>query len=63
MEKRISEKDSAIIYTIRKNCRFHYENDWEETANSLPKAEWRSEETFSIKKQNGEAKKHLVLKI
>lgn len=48
MEKRISEKDSAIIYTIRKNCRFHYENDWEEMANSLPKAEWRSEETFSI---------------
>ena len=49
MEKKTSEKDEAIIYTIRKNCRFHYENDLEETDNSLPKEEWMSEETFSIK--------------
>ena len=27
MEKRISEKDCSIIYSIRKNCRFRYEND------------------------------------
>ena len=51
MEKRISENDSAIIYSIRKNCRFYYErdDDWENMTNSLPKKEWRSEETFSIK--------------
>ena len=46
MEKHISEKDGAIIYNIRKNCRFHYENDNDD---SLPKEEWMSEETFSIK--------------
>ena len=45
MEKHISEKDEAIIYTIRNNCRFHYEND---NDNSLHK-EWMSEETFNIK--------------
>ena len=27
MEKHISEKDGAIVYSIRKNCRFRYEND------------------------------------
>ena len=27
MEKRISEKDGSIVYSIRKNCRFRYEND------------------------------------
>ena len=27
MEKKISEKDGSIVYTIRKNCRFDYEND------------------------------------
>ena len=27
MEKRISEKDCSIVYTIQKNCRFRYEND------------------------------------
>ena len=31
MEKILSEKDGAIIYNIRKNCRFEYENDWDET--------------------------------
>ena len=49
MEKRISENDSAIIYSIRKNCRFDYEKHWEKMVNSLPKKEWMSEETFSIK--------------
>ena len=44
MEKRISEKDGSIVYSIRKNCRFHYEND-----NSLPKGEWFNAKTFSIK--------------
>ena len=46
MDKHISEKDEAIIYIIRKNCRFRYEND---TDNSLPKEEWIDEETFNIK--------------
>ena len=46
MEKHISEKDSAIVYSIRKNCCFRYENDNDD---SLPKEEWMSEETFSIK--------------
>ena len=27
MEKRISEKDYSIVFSIRKNCRFRYEND------------------------------------
>ena len=27
MEKKISEKDYSIVYSIRKNCRFRYEND------------------------------------
>ena len=36
MEK-ISEKDGAIVYAIRKNCRFRYENDWEGMVNSLSK--------------------------
>ena len=27
MEKKISEKDGSIVYSIRKNCRFRYEND------------------------------------
>ena len=27
MVKSISEKDEAIRYSIRKNCRFRYEND------------------------------------
>ena len=51
MEKRVSEKDGSIVYTIRKNCRFDYENDWEEMVNSLHKKDWMSEdeETFSIK--------------
>ena len=50
MEKRISENDSAIIYNIRKDCRFDYENDWEKMVNSLQKKEWMSEdeETFRI---------------
>ena len=50
MEKRISENDSAIIYSIRKNCRFDYDNDCENITNSLPKKEWMSEdeETFRI---------------
>ena len=46
MEKRISEKDEAIIYNIRKNCRFHYENDNDTPS---PKEEWLNEETFNIK--------------
>ena len=46
MEKNTSEKDEAIRYSIRKNCRFRYENDNDD---SLPKGEWMSEETFSIK--------------
>lgn len=45
MEKHISEKDGAIVYSIRKNCRFRYENDNDD---SLPK-EWINEETFNIK--------------
>ena len=51
MEKRISEKYGAIIYNIRKDCCFDYENDWEGMLNSLPKKEWMSEdeETFRIK--------------
>ena len=50
MEKRISENDSAIIYSIQKDCRFDYENDWEKMVNSLQKKEWMSEdeETFRI---------------
>ena len=27
MEKKISEKDYSIVYSIRKNYRFRYEND------------------------------------
>ena len=46
MEKRISEEYGAIIHTIRKNCRFDYEND---NDNSLPKEERMSEKTFNIK--------------
>ena len=46
MEKHISEKDGAIVYSIRKNCRFDYEND---NDNSLPKREWLNEETFNFK--------------
>ena len=46
MEKRVSEKYGAIVYNIRKNCRFHYEND---NDNSLSKEEWINEETFNIK--------------
>ena len=46
MEKKISEKDGSIVYSIRKNCRFHYENDNDD---SLPKREWMGEETFNIK--------------
>ena len=49
MEKRVSEKYGAIVYSIRKNCRFDYENDLEETVNSLPKEVWINEETFNIK--------------
>ena len=49
MEKRISEEYCAIVYNIRKNCCFDYENDLEETDNSLPKEEWMCEETFNIK--------------
>ena len=49
MEEKLHEEYGAIVYNIRKNCRFHYENDLEETVNSLPKEEWMSEETFSIK--------------
>ena len=37
MEKKISEKDGAIIYSIRKNCRFRYENDNDD---SSPKEGW-----------------------
>ena len=46
MEKHISEKDGVIVYSIRKNCRFRYENDNDD---SLPKREWMGEETFNIK--------------
>ena len=49
MEKRISEKDCAIIYNIRKNCRFDYENHWEEMVNSLPKKEWMSEDEETLR--------------
>ena len=51
MEKRISEKGGSIVYNIRKNCRFRYENDWEGMFNSLSKKEWMSEdeETCRIK--------------
>ena len=44
MEKRVSEKYGAIAHTIRKNCRFDYENDWDEMVNSLPKKEWMGED-------------------
>ena len=48
MEEKLHEKYGAIIYTIRKDCRFDYENDNDD---SLSKKEWMSEdeETFSIK--------------
>ena len=48
MEEKLHEEYGAIVYTIRKNCRFHYENDNDD---SLSKKEWMSEdeETFSIK--------------
>ena len=46
MEKKISEKDGTIIYSIRKNCRFRYEND---NDTPPPKEGWIDEETFSIK--------------
>ena len=46
MEKKTSEKDEAIIYTIRKNCRFRYEND---NNDSLHKEGWLNEETFNFK--------------
>ena len=46
MEKHISEKDGAIVYSIRKNCRFRYEND---NNDSLHKEGWLGEETFNIK--------------
>ena len=51
MKRKISEKDGDIIYSIRKNCCFRYENDCEEMTNSLPKKEWMSEdeEMFRIK--------------
>ena len=51
MEKRISEKDGSIVYTIRKNCRFDYENDWDGMDNSLSKKDWmgEDEETCRIK--------------
>ena len=51
MEKRISENDSAIIYSIRKNCRFYYErdDDWENMTNSLPKKEWMSEDEETLR--------------
>ena len=50
MEKKISEEYGAIVHTIRKDCRFDYENDWDGMVNSLPKKEWMSEdeETFRI---------------
>ena len=44
MEKLISEKDCSIVYSIRKNCRFDYENDWDGMVNSLSKKEWMSED-------------------
>ena len=37
MKERISEKDCAINYSVRKHCHFDYENHWEEMVNSLPK--------------------------
>ena len=43
MEKKISEKDGSIVYSIRKNCRFDYEND---NDNSLPKEERMSEKNI-----------------
>ena len=46
MEKRISEKDGSIVYSIRKNCRFRYEND---NNDSLHKEGCLDEETFNIK--------------
>ena len=49
MEKRISEKDCAIIYSIRKNYRFDYENPWEEMVNSLSKKEWMSEDEETLR--------------
>ena len=51
MEEKLHEEYGAIIHTIRKDCRFDYENDWEEMVNSLHKKDWMSEdeETFSIK--------------
>ena len=51
MEKRISENNSAINYSVRKHCHFDYENHWENMTNSLPKKEWMSEdeEMFRIK--------------
>lgn len=44
MEEKLHEEYGAIVYTIRKNCRFHYENDWDGMVNSLPKKEWMSED-------------------
>ena len=37
MEKKISEEYGATVHTIRKNCRFDYENDWDGMDNSLSK--------------------------
>ena len=44
MKERISEKDCAINYSVRKHCHFYYENHWEEMVNSLLKKEWMSED-------------------
>ena len=51
MEEKLHEEYDAIIHTIRKDCRFDYENDWDGMVNSLPKKEWMSEdeETCRIK--------------
>ena len=48
MEEKLHEEYGAIIYTIRKNCRFDYENDNDD---SLSKKEWmdEDEETCRIK--------------
>ena len=51
MEEKLHEEYGAIIHTIRKDCRFDYENDWDGMVNSLSKKEWmgENEETRRIK--------------
>ena len=44
MEEKLHEEYGAIMHTIRKDCRFDYENDWDGMVNSLSKKEWMGED-------------------